>query len=198
MIELTVVKIGGSLLEWIGLRTVLTRYLSEHTSRRRLLIAGGGLAADAVRGLDRAHGLSPATAHDLALRAMEMNAHAVAEWAGNLALVDDPTHWLALPVECRDAVLNPRTWLEFDERTHGEPLPRSWEVTSDSIAARVASRFDADLELWKSATPNGVVTRAVVAQIGLVDPYFETAARDVGRVFIVNPRDHDARAIELN
>ena len=41
---------------------------------RIVLIAGGGPAADMVRGLDRIHGLGDETAHRLALHAMDLTA----------------------------------------------------------------------------------------------------------------------------
>jgi len=65
------------------------------------------------------------------------------------------------------------------------PLPHSWSVTSDSIAARIAQVLPAgELVLLKSADPPGdAATRPPY-----VDEYFATAAQGLNRVRFVNLR----------
>jgi aspartokinase-like uncharacterized kinase len=76
--SIAVVKVGGSLLDWIELPSRLAGFLEDHRSRveggRTVLIAGGGRAADLVRQLDRDHRLGDETAHRLAIRAMDLSA----------------------------------------------------------------------------------------------------------------------------
>jgi aspartokinase-like uncharacterized kinase len=75
-------------------------------------------------------------------------------------------------------------------------LPRSWQATSDSIAARVAEVLSADLVLLKSAGPPREIfpegDRAKVfanlAAAGYVDQHFPRAAAAVRAVEIVNLR----------
>jgi hypothetical protein len=69
------------------------------------------------------------------------------------------------------------------------PLPRTWDVTSDSIAARLAALLDADeLVLVKSCLPTGELTPGVVAQRGYTDRYFPRAVAGVRVVRCVNLR----------
>ena len=119
---LTVVKVGGSLGRSGALRR-LCATLAELCERHRLLIVpGGGEFADVVREADRRFGLTDATAHRMAILAMEQF---------GLLLRD------LLPGTARDAVVMP-AGLALEE------LPASWEVTSDSIAAWVAGEVGAD------------------------------------------------------
>jgi dihydroneopterin aldolase len=119
---LTVVKVGGSLAADDALRTLCATLgaLAERHDLR--IVPGGGAFADAVREVDRRFGLADATAHRMAILGMEQF---------GLLLRD------LLPVPARDAVVLP-AGLALDV------LPESWAVTSDSIAAWVAGRLDAD------------------------------------------------------
>ncbi len=75
-----------------------------------------------------------------------------------------------------------------------DPLPASWAVTSDSIAARIASHVKASrLILLKSASVSSHATRHEAARAGLVDPFFPEAARGFERVEYLNFRDPTAR-----
>src|SRR5437763_15200228 len=71
--ELIVVKVGGSLYDLPDLGPRLAAWL-ETLAGPTLLVPGGGTTADIVRDLDRCHGLGEAISHDLALRALTMNA----------------------------------------------------------------------------------------------------------------------------
>jgi aspartokinase-like uncharacterized kinase len=64
-----VVKVGGSLFDHPALGPGLRAYL-ETLGAEVLLVPGGGLVADAVRELDRVHGLGEEAAHWLALRSL--------------------------------------------------------------------------------------------------------------------------------
>jgi aspartokinase-like uncharacterized kinase len=109
-----------------------------------LIVPGGGPFADAVREVDRrlaAHerlGLGDEAAHWMAVLAMDQHAHLIAARLAGAVVVTDPG-------EIRDAfnarhipVLAPYRWLR-----EADPLPHSWDVTSDSIAAWVAGRVGA-------------------------------------------------------
>ncbi len=119
---LTVVKVGGSLGRGDALKA-LCATLGELGARHRMLIVpGGGEFAEAVRNADRRFGLADATAHRMAILGMEQF---------GLLLRD------LLPDAARSAVVMP-AGLPL------EALPESWTVTSDSIAAWVASQVGAD------------------------------------------------------
>ena len=178
-----VVKVGGSLLGWAGLPRGLSAYLGRRSADRLLLVVGGGAAADWIRGLDRDHGLGDDKAHALALRALDLTAHALAAIVPGLVVVERADGLDRCWRAGRIPVLAPRGFLDEDERTAADPLPRSWAVTTDAIAARLAVRLAAaELALLKSAPLPPGADRAEAARLGLVDPAFPRVARPLGLV----------------
>ena len=133
---LTVVKVGGGLGRGAGdaaLRA-LCNTLGELGGRHRLLVVPGGSDfADAVREADRRFGLRAATSHRMAVLGMEQFGWLLSELIPGAERRAD----LARVSAGRATVLLPAA-LPLD------PLPASWDVTSDSIAAWVADRAGAD------------------------------------------------------
>jgi aspartokinase-like uncharacterized kinase len=85
--------------------------------------------------------------------------------------------------------LAPRLIMESQEAQGSEPLPATWETTTDSIAARVAMILGARcLFLLKSASPLGIDTRSRAAQLGYVDPVFPSASAALEQVWAANLR----------
>jgi aspartokinase-like uncharacterized kinase len=131
---LTVVKVGGGVGD--DALPELCAALGELGRRHPLLVVPGGAHfADAVRDADRRFGLSADAAHRMAILGMEQFG------------------WLLSELIPETRVLLP-AGLPLDE------LPRSWQVTSDSIAAWVADRVGAErLVLLKAVDglyPEGV------------------------------------------
>ena len=182
-----VAKVGGSLLTWPGLRDALRRWLAAQPGRRILLVAGGGGAADLVRELDRVHALGEETSHALALRSLDLSAHALAAIVPGLVVVEDLTAMAELWRSGRIPVLAPRRVLDADDG-HPDALEHSWRVTSDSIAARIAVLLGADLVLLKSAPLPPGFPLAGAAGAGLVDPAFPDVAQAVARVAYLDLR----------
>lgn len=195
-----VIKVGGSLLRWAGLRGRLTEFLRSDELRNAhvILIAGGGPVADAVRELDATHALSEETSHRLALRAMDVTALALA------ALVDS-SRVIEATADLPDAwahglrpILAPRRFLEEVDERGADPLPLSWSTTSDSIAARVAVHLGVGrLILLKSET-TAAQTRREAAEAGHVDPAFTRASAGLPRVDSVDFRDPETPTVWLN
>ena len=73
---MTVIKVGGSLLDWSELPRRLIQFLEQQRRRipsfDRVLLCGGGPFADSVRRLDRMHHLGDFAAHRLAIQAMDL------------------------------------------------------------------------------------------------------------------------------
>ena len=135
---LTVVKVGGGLGRDAGddaLRA-LCAAIAEAGERHPLLVVPGGAAfADAVREHDRRWSLRPQTAHRMAILAMEQFGWALTDLIPGAARCAD----LGPVREGVVSVLLPAALLA--ER---DPLPESWGVTSDSIAAWVAAEVGAE------------------------------------------------------
>ena len=128
---LTVIKVGGGL--GAGALPALCTTLGELGERHALLVVpGGGGFADAVREADRRFGLSAAAAHRMAILGMEQFGWLLSDLIPGAVRCAD----LARVRAGRTTVLLPAA-LPLD------PLPASWEVTSDSIGAWVAGRIGA-------------------------------------------------------
>lgn len=130
-----IVKLGGSLSAHVP---VLVPLISA-SPRPLLIVPGGGAFANAVR----AAGLDDETAHWQAIAAMEQYGRSIA--AHGLP----QTERLAVPE--KSTIFLPLRSLQ--ERN---PLPHSWDVTSDTIAAWVAAELGLDLLLLKSV--DGIMT----------------------------------------
>ena len=135
----TVVKVGGGLLARAGaLDRVAAALATEAGGRRVLVVPGGGPFADVVRELFRRTGLSDDTAHWMAALGMDQYALALAERIDGAVVVEDEPAIARALKGGRVPVLAPYRWLR-----RADPLPHSWDVTSDSIAAWVAGAVHA-------------------------------------------------------
>jgi aspartokinase-like uncharacterized kinase len=141
----TVIKVGGAALAEQALEA-LERIPHDGT----LIVPGGGPFADTVRSVDARLGLGDDAAHWAAILAMDQYAYALAALVRGARIVREPSE--AGP---RDLpVLAPYDWLHA-----ADPLPHSWDVTSDSIAAWVAVTVGAARLLLVKPVSNGGVDR---------------------------------------
>jgi 5-(aminomethyl)-3-furanmethanol phosphate kinase len=133
---LTVVKVGGGLVREAGddVLRALCEAIGEAASRHALLVVPGGAGfADAVRDHDARFGLRPVTAHAMAILAMEQFGLLLCDLIPRAR----PCATLAAGTSGGVPVLLPAA------ASAASGLPVSWEVTSDSIAARVAGAVNA-------------------------------------------------------
>ena len=134
-----VVKVGGGLLAHAGcFESVLAQIATASQHVSLLIVPGGGPFADAVREVDRQIGLSDDAAHWMAIRAMDQYAQLIASRLSNGQLVATLREVEVAFDEGRIPVLAPYQWMR-----EADPLPHSWDVTSDSIAAWVAGQAGA-------------------------------------------------------
>jgi aspartokinase-like uncharacterized kinase len=157
----TVVKVGGGLLSQAGAFDRAIEALAACTRGRRVVIVpGGGPFADAVRRMFRRAKIGDDAAHWMAILGMDQYAHALAARLPDAALVERGPDIAAALAGGRLPVLAPYRWLRA-----ADPLPHSWSVTSDSIAAWVAGALGARRLVLIKPAHNG-------AADGLVDAYF--------------------------
>lgn len=133
-----VIKIGGSLLEdptAFALVVGALDALPERVSRGSvpLIVPGGGPFADAVRAVDGQLRAGDDAAHWMAVLGMEQTAHLLVARTRVADLVETPSAAVGVHRARRLPVIAPYRWLR--ER---DPLPHTWAVTSDSIAAWIA------------------------------------------------------------
>lgn len=157
-----VVKVGGSLYDLPDLGSRLARVLVALGDTPRLLVPGGGAAADVIRDLDKKHLLGPLKSHWLALRVCAVNAYFLQDLLPGVEVVCQP------PRE-GVAILDPYLFALADEGREG-CLPHCWDATSDSVAARVAEWYGADLVLLKSVEAENDWEK--MARHGVVDSVF--------------------------
>jgi hypothetical protein len=184
-----VLKIGGRLGREQGLRALCTATAALGQRHRLLVVPGGGVFADAVRDCDEQYGLCADAAHWMAILAMDQYGRLLADLIPGSRLVRSVTGAAEVADDGAVAVLLPHDLLR---RT--DPLPHSWDVTSDAIAAWVAGQTRAPLlvllkhrtaldHAWRvdgaDAPPSGVPAGRL-AGLGAVDAAFpgvvETAA----------------------
>lgn len=168
----TVIKVGGSLFVRPDLAGRLRTWLAALPSRHILLVPGGGAAADVVRDLDRRHHLGEENSHWLALRAVALNAWFLASLLPDSDVVTDFEQCPACWQHGKTPILDAHAFATGDEDRVGH-LPHSWEVTSDSLAARAAIVGQArQLILLKSTpTPEGIEW-SEAGRRGFVDVHF--------------------------
>jgi aspartokinase-like uncharacterized kinase len=159
----TVVKIGGGLLGKAGAFDLVIEAVTAFAPGRRLaIVPGGGPFADAVRQMFRRIEIGEDAAHWMAVLGMDQYAHALAARIPNAVLVDAADATTAAVKAGRLPVIAPYRWLRG-----ADPLPHSWDVTSDSIAAWIAGVVRARrIVLIKPADPD---------RKKLVDAYFVRA-----------------------
>ena len=179
---MTIIKVGGSLFDHPALGPGLRHYV-DTIAKPILIVPGGGPFADIVRVFDQTHNLGEERAHWLALKSLEVSAQLIQGWLPGSILVKMPGQAFNV------GIIEAHAFCQLDEGYSGL-LPRSWDVTTDSVAARAATAFRGNrLILLKSIdVPNDPVWAEAVAQ-GWVDPYFPKAIEPfAGSVTFVNFR----------
>ena len=156
-LEITVVvKVGGGLLAHPEhLDATLAAIAAAAQEVPMLVVPGGGAFADAIRDADRRLGLSDDAAHWMAVLAMNQYGHLLASRMSNARLVIRLNDATASLKEGRIPVLAPYQWLR-----EADPLPHSWDVTSDSVSAWVAGQIGAERLLL--VKPPGAAGPAIV------------------------------------
>jgi 5-(aminomethyl)-3-furanmethanol phosphate kinase len=191
-----VIKVGGSLLGWPELPRRLAAFLADPRgdkaclSERAVLVAGGGAFADLIRTMDHIHALGDQKAHKLAIRSLDLTAVLLAGLLPGSAVVHRPEDLQACAQRGQVPILSPRRMLE-EVDDHGlNPLPATWDVTSDSIAARLAVLLGARrLTLLKSVGHSSNIGRGEAARLALVDAMFPQVSSPLEIVELVCLRD---------
>ncbi|MCA9176560.1 MAG: hypothetical protein KDB14_18860 [Planctomycetales bacterium] len=164
--KLRIIKVGGSLFDLADLPERLGAWLKQQAPGVNLLVPGGGALADCVRRYDATFAMDEAYVHGVAVATMRLLASILSRVC-ELPLVDEPP-----TIGPATVVLDVRRLMLREPAAPGLALRATWDVTSDSICARLTQLLAAD-ELWllKSVTPAAAGLEQLV-QEGIVDPEF--------------------------
>jgi aspartokinase-like uncharacterized kinase len=125
-----VLKIGGSLSRGSELPALCRETWRLSHDHSLLIVPGGGDFAEQVRKADRRYRLGDTTAHLMALLAMNQYGYLLSRLIPDSVVTAELENALAHAKSGRAAILLP-----FELVMKSDPLPHSWQVTSDSIAA---------------------------------------------------------------
>jgi aspartokinase-like uncharacterized kinase len=130
-----VMKIGGSLSETSRELLALCYELSDLSRKHKIIVVPGGAKfADAVRKYDKMFSLSPKVAHQMAILGMDIygimlsNIIPRSKIFRRISSAEEISKTGKLPI-----------FLPSKEMRKNSLLPSSWEVTSDSISAYLAT-----------------------------------------------------------
>lgn len=184
-----VVKVGGSLFDLPDLGACIQAWLRQEKTAKNIFVAGGGELAEFIR---RQHQLSPldeSRAHWLCIEAMQMMSHILHQRLLGSVLCQHLSEMRKAKARLNIARLGESFYILQHPPGNSEiMLHESWEVTSDSIAARLAICLGADeLVLLKSADPpTGDLQE--LSDLGYIDKFFPKLADELPPWRMVNLR----------
>lgn len=170
-----VVKVGGALLAIDdALASTLAALERAAQTHALVIVPGGGPFTDAVRAIDQRHSLSSDDAHWMAILGMEQFGILLASRIRNAELVHRRGEIARALARGRLPVLAPYRWIR-----EADPLPHSWDVTSDSIAAWIASEIGAQQLILIKPDAHDTLT--------VVDRYFDRARSPSMKWTVITP-----------
>jgi aspartokinase-like uncharacterized kinase len=161
-------KLGGSLLGSPELKGWLD-LIARHGDGKIVIVPGGGILADAVYESQLLSGVDDLVAHKMAVMAMD-------QYGVLLAGLNDALVTAASDLEIAERGWQHRAivWLPSSMVIADDSIPTTWELTSDSLAAWLAHKLNADhLILVKSERPDmDQISLERLTKEGFVDEHF--------------------------
>jgi aspartokinase-like uncharacterized kinase len=137
--EKAIFKIGGTILEnpiyFKNTFTQLYRLLQENHIKVIIVIPGGGSYANFVREIDKQLNIGDTLAHWIAIYAMNYNGYFIKQQYPSITLTENIN-------ELKIADRRISLFLPFNYLKKYDPLPHSWDVTSDSITLYIAHKLE--------------------------------------------------------
>lgn len=163
-----VVKLGGSLLGTPELKDWLD-VIARHGDGQIVIVPGGGILADAVYESQMLSGISDLVAHKMAVMAMDQYGILLAGLNAELVTAASDLEIAERGWQHRAVI-----WLPSNMVIADESIPTTWEVTSDSLAAWLAQKLNANhLILVKSERPQlEQISLERLTKEGFVDEHF--------------------------
>lgn len=180
MSELRVIKIGGSLLELVDLKSRLIKWQLSESTWHNVYVVGGGRLVDQIRRLEQVHGLDNQVCHDLAMSTLNITAQFIGMLC-NWPVVNGND--LTRQLGDSNPVVADVSQLEGTDYSSLKDIESSWDVTSDSIAAVLAMKLGAsELVLLKSTMPPKFKSLEDLGKYGFVDKQFFRKAKEIQTV----------------
>jgi len=160
-----VIKLGGSLLGSEELKRWLD-IVERLGDGKVIIVPGGGVFADAVRTSQEMSGINDEVAHIMAVMAMDQFGVLMTGLNSKLVTAASELELAERGWQHRGII-----WLPSKMVCADEDIPTHWDMTSDSLAAWLASKVNAEhLILVKSKQPNvKCMSSQELKEAGLVD-----------------------------
>lgn len=163
-----VIKLGGSLLgspelkQWLSL-------VHQHADGNIIVVPGGGVFANAVREADQLANLSAHCSHVLAVKAMDQFAEYLLDVEPRLASARNELEIAERSWQHRGMVWSPSEMV----LSASYAVEESWDVTSDSLAAWLATKLGATrLVIVKTADIDQKTSIKTLCHDGVLDQAF--------------------------
>ncbi len=163
-----VVKLGGSLSQSDALIKCLNSVEQNYQGRAVVIVPGGGAFADQVRLAQQRWQFDDKTAHRMAILAMQQMALLFNGIKGDFAIA-------RLVADIQKQLLQKKTviWSPDIVELECASVPASWDITSDSLAAWLATALSAkELILVKSANIDAGFSLQQLAEKNILDKGF--------------------------
>lgn len=133
----TLIKIGGSLAIYPEELKILCSKLDAASKKHNIIVVPGGAEfADVVRAVDKRFGLSDSVSHQMAILGMDQYGLLLSDLIKGSQLINQ----LEQVQGIFDLHMLP-VFLPSNFMLRNDPLERSWNVTSDSIAVYLANQL---------------------------------------------------------
>lgn len=177
MLPLRIIKVGGSLFDLGDMAVRLFSWLKRQSTAANVFVAGGGPLAEAVREWDHRFQLGEEASHWMCIDLLDTTASLLAKLLPEASLTKD---WQSLGAQSLQVFASASFLRDHEWSLPGAKLPHSWDVSSDSIAARVA-------EVTQAAEL--VLLKSTLTSTELVDAHFTKGIQNIAHVRVVNLRD---------
>lgn len=191
-----IIKVGGSLQKGHNLTDLCLMLENIGKKHRIILIPGGGLFADSVRRCTRDFNIDQNTAHWMAILAMNQYGYLLSSLIPDSVTTEDIDEAQHCAEQYQPAIFLPYRLLK-----QKDPLPHSWQITSDSISAWIAGYLDTkrlilikSRDMPENKKTGNVAKRPLnlgnLTQTDIVDPMFCSIMNKVSAdLWIINGND---------
>ncbi len=181
-----VIKLGGSLFQSDALIKCLDSVERHYADSAVVIVPGGGAFADQVRLAQQRWQFDDATAHRMAILAMQQMALLIKGLKSNFSIAHSIADILQQLPQQKIVIWSPDS-VELDHAA----IKASWDITSDSLAAWLAGALSArELILVKAAIIDSSLSLPQLAGQEIIDQGFCDFVRQATfKTSIINQQD---------